>query len=99
MQHADLVAGLEPYRDDGDEDVAHLHPVLVFRLAGAFWSSQLMRDHVRIESGADVRLTDLAIGRYVRPGRADVQVGRHTNGIRKARLEPEPSRSVPGLFR
>ena len=52
MQHADLVAGLEPYRDDGDEDVQHLHPVLVFRLAGAYWSSQLMRDHVRIESGA-----------------------------------------------
>jgi len=52
MRHADLVAALEPYRDDGDEDVEHLHPVLAFRLAGAFWSSQLMRDHVRIESGA-----------------------------------------------
>ena len=52
MKHADLVRILEPYRDDGDEDVEHLHPVLVFRLAGAYWSSQLMRDHVRIESGA-----------------------------------------------
>jgi len=52
MKHADLVAGLEPYRDDGDEDVEHLHPVLAFRLAGAYWASQLMRDHVRIESGA-----------------------------------------------
>ncbi len=52
MRHADLVRILEGFRDDGDEDVAHLHPVLVFRLAGAFWSSQLMRDHVRIESGA-----------------------------------------------
>ena len=52
MKHADLVAGLEPYRDDGDEDVEHLHPVLAFRLAGAFWASQTMRDHVRIESGA-----------------------------------------------
>jgi hypothetical protein len=52
MRHADLVAALEPYRDDGDEDVEHLHPVLAFRLAGAFWASQLMRDHVRIESGA-----------------------------------------------
>ena len=52
MKYADLVAALEPYRDDGDEDVEHLHPVLAFRLAGAYWASQLMRDHVRIESGA-----------------------------------------------
>ena len=52
MIHADLVRILEDFRDDGDEDVEHLHPVLVFRLAGAYWSSQLMRDHVRIESGA-----------------------------------------------
>jgi len=52
VRHADLVRILEDFRDDGDEDVAHLHPVLVFRLAGAYWSSQLMRDHVRIESGA-----------------------------------------------
>ena len=52
MKHADLVRILEGFRDDGDEDCEHLHPVLVFRLAGAFWSSQLMRDHVRIESGA-----------------------------------------------
>ena len=52
MNHADLVRILEGFRDDGDEDCEHLHPVLAFRLAGAFWSSQLMRDHVRIESGA-----------------------------------------------
>jgi len=52
MIHADLVRILEGFRDDGDEDVEHLHPVLAFRLAGAYWSSQLMRDHVRIESGA-----------------------------------------------
>ena len=52
MRHADLVAGLEPYRDDGDEDVEHLHPVLLFRLAGAWWGSQLLRDHATIESAA-----------------------------------------------
>ena len=86
MQHADLVAGLEPYRDDGDEDVAHLHPVLVFRLAGAYWSSQLMRDHVRIESGA--RSIDEQRRLYAR----------WRNGAVGANLAADPDRRIaPGF--
>ena len=87
MQHADLVAGLEPYRDDGDEDVEHLHPVLVFRLAGAFWSSQLMRDHVRIESGA--RSMDAQRHLYAR----------WRNGAVGANLAADPDRVIAPGFR
>ena len=52
MNHADLVRALEVYRDDGNENVAQLHPVLVFRLAVAYWCSELLRNNVRIESAA-----------------------------------------------
>ena len=86
MIHADLVAMLEPYRDDGDEDVEHLHPVLAFRLAGAFWSSQLMRDHVRIESGA--RSMDAQRHLYAR----------WRNGAVGANLAADPDRRIaPGF--
>jgi len=87
MKHADLVAALEPYRDDGDEDCEHLHPVLVFRLAGAFWSSQLMRDHVRIESGA--RSMDAQRHLYAR----------WRNGAVGANLAADPDRVIAPGFR
>ena len=87
MIHADLVAMLEPYRDDGDEDVEHLHPVLAFRLAGAFWASQLMRDHVRIESGA--RSVDAQRHLYAR----------WRNGVVGANLAADPQRVIAPGFR
>ena len=86
MQHADLVRILEGFRDDGDEDCEHLHPVLAFRLAGAFWSSQLMRDHVRIESGA--RSVDEQRRLYAR----------WRNGAVGANLAADPDRRIaPGF--
>ena len=86
MQHADLVRILEGFRDDGDEDCEHLHPVLVFRLAGAYWSSQLMRDHVRIESGA--RSVDEQRRLYAR----------WRNGAVGANLAADPDRRIaPGF--
>ena len=87
MNHADLVRILEGFRDDGDEDVAHLHPVLVFRLAGAYWSSGLMRDHVRIESGA--RSVDEQRRLYAR----------WRNGAVGANLAADPDRVVAPGFR
>ncbi len=86
MQHADLVRILEGFRDDGDEDCEHLHPVLAFRLAGAYWSSQLMRDHVRIESGA--RSVDEQRRLYAR----------WRNGAVGANLAADPDRRIaPGF--
>ena len=43
------------FRDDGDENVADLDPLLVWRLAAAYKSSQLLRDYVTIESGVRTR--------------------------------------------
>jgi len=86
MIHADLVRMLEPFRDDGDEDVEHLHPVLAFRLAGAFWASQLMRDHVRIESGA----RSMDAQRYL--------YARWRNGAPGANMAADPDRKIaPGF--
>ena len=48
--YLDDIAYLEQYRDDGDENVALLEPLLVYRLAKAYASSQLCRNSLRIES-------------------------------------------------
>ena len=41
---------LERFRDDGDENVQLLEPLLAFRLARAYRLSRRLREHVRIES-------------------------------------------------
>ncbi len=46
---------LTQYRDDGDENVRLLEPLLAFRLAKAYRRSRRMRDHVRIESAGRTR--------------------------------------------
>jgi hypothetical protein len=50
LGYLDDIAYLEQYRDDGDENVALLEPLLVYRLAKAYASSQLCRNSLRIES-------------------------------------------------
>ena len=46
---------LEDYRDDGDENVQLLEPLLAYRLATAYRRSRLLRDHLRIESAGRTR--------------------------------------------
>ena len=46
---------LEQYRDDGDENVRLLEPLLAYRLASAYRRSRRMRDHVTIESAGRTR--------------------------------------------
>ncbi len=41
---------LEGYRDDGDENVDLLDPLLVWRLASAYRTSDLLAEKVTIES-------------------------------------------------
>lgn len=50
MNFDEARAYLEQFRDDGDENVADLEPLLAWRLAQAFKSSKLLRRSVRIES-------------------------------------------------
>jgi hypothetical protein len=54
MTRPDDVELLEGFRDDGDENL-DLDPLLVWRLAAAYRSSQLLRDYVTIESGVRTR--------------------------------------------
>jgi hypothetical protein len=77
---------LEPYRT-ADQDVEHLHPVLAFRLAGAFWASPLMRDSVRIESGA----RSMDAQRHLH--------ARWRNGVVGANLAADPQRVIAPGFR
>jgi len=51
---ADL-AYLELFRDDGDENVRLLEPLLAFRLSRAYRASRRLRDHLRIESAGRTR--------------------------------------------
>lgn len=51
----DDVLYLQQYRDDGNENVEQLDPLLVYRLAGAYRESHYMRRFLRIESGARTR--------------------------------------------
>jgi len=46
---------LEGFRDDGDENVEQLDPLLVFRLASAYRDSPYLREHLTIESAARTR--------------------------------------------
>ena len=51
---ADL-AYLEQFRDDGDENVRLLEPLLAFRLSRAYRASKRLRDLLRIESAGRTR--------------------------------------------
>jgi len=51
---ADL-AYLEQFRDDGDEAVHLVEPLLAFRLSRAYRASRRLRDHLRIESAGRTR--------------------------------------------
>ncbi|MDP7693675.1 MAG: hypothetical protein QGG89_17700, partial [Vicinamibacterales bacterium] len=51
MSRSDDLELLEGYRDDGDENVADLDPLLIWRLASAYRTSDLLADKVTIESG------------------------------------------------
>jgi hypothetical protein len=46
---------LEGFRDDGDEAVHLLEPLLTFRLSRAYRASRRLRDHLRIESAGRTR--------------------------------------------
>ena len=46
---------LEGFRDDGDEAVHLLEPLLAFRLSRAYRASRRLRDHLRIESAGRTR--------------------------------------------
>jgi len=46
---------LELFRDDGDENVRLLEPLLAFRLSRAYRASRRLRDHLRIESAGRTR--------------------------------------------
>jgi len=46
---------LEGFRDDGDENVRLLEPLLAFRLSRAYRASRRLRDHLRIESAGRTR--------------------------------------------
>lgn len=46
---------LAGFRDDGDENVEQLDPLLVFRLASAYRDSPYLREHLTIESAARTR--------------------------------------------
>ncbi len=50
MSRADDLELLEGYRDDGDENVDLLDPLLVWRLASAYRTSDLLAEKVTIES-------------------------------------------------
>jgi len=49
------LAYLELFRDDGDEAVHLLEPLLAFRLSRAYRASRRLRDHLRIESAGRTR--------------------------------------------
>ena len=51
MSRSDDLELLEGYRDDGNENVEQLDPLLVWRLASAFRTSDLLAEKVTIESG------------------------------------------------
>jgi len=51
---ADLVY-LEQFRDDGDENVRLLEPLLAFRLSRAYRASRRLREQLRIESAGRTR--------------------------------------------
>ena len=42
---------LARYKDDGDENVVDLEPILAYRLARAYRTHKVLRDHMTIESG------------------------------------------------
>ena len=46
---------LEQFRDDGDENVRLLEPLLAFRLSRAYRASRRLRDQLRIESAGRTR--------------------------------------------
>jgi len=51
MTRSDDLELLEGYRDDGNENVELLDPLLVWRLAQAYRNSDLLAEYVTIESG------------------------------------------------
>ena len=51
MTHVSDCEFLSRYKDDGDENVVDLEPVLAYRLARAYRTHQVLRDHMTIESG------------------------------------------------
>ncbi|MBT4185720.1 MAG: peptidoglycan-binding protein [Gemmatimonadales bacterium] len=55
MTRSDDLELLEGYRDDGDENVDLLDPLLVWRLASAYRASELLRKYVTIESAVRTR--------------------------------------------
>jgi hypothetical protein len=55
MTRVDDLELLYGFRDDGDENLADLDPLLVWRLAAAYAYSEVLRKYVTIESGVRTR--------------------------------------------
>ena len=52
---------LSRYKDDGDENVVDLEPILAYRLARAYRTHEVLRDHMTIESGVRTEEEQIAL--------------------------------------